>query len=60
MLAPSSIFTMRPRSGREGVDRIAALVDRLPAYWLEIDGELAAIPRRMDEILARAGARGMS
>jgi hypothetical protein len=58
ILAPSSILTLRPRSGREGLDRIARLVDRLPAYWLEIDGDLDEIPRRMDEILARIGRAG--
>jgi hypothetical protein len=57
MLAPSSIFTMRPRSGREGLERLAQLVERLPAYWLEIGGDLSEIPRRMDEILAHVAAR---
>jgi hypothetical protein len=49
---------MRPRSGREGLERIAQLVDRLPAYWLEIDRDLDEIPRRMDEILTRVDERG--
>jgi hypothetical protein len=58
ILAPSSIFTMRPRGGREGLERIARLVERLPAYWLDIGDDLSEIPRRIDEILARVGAAG--
>lgn len=51
MLAPSAVFAMRPRAGREGVERLAEIVRRLPAYWLEIGRDLDDIPRQMDAIL---------
>ena len=51
MLAPSSIFTMRPRSGREELERLAVMVERLPAHWIDIDDDLAAIARHVDAIL---------
>jgi hypothetical protein len=54
MLAPSSVFTMRPRSGRQGVERLAALAERLPAYWLDVNDDLAAIARHVAAILADA------
>jgi hypothetical protein len=56
-LLPSSIFTMRPRPDRAGAERLAAIVDHLPAFWLEIGVDLSAIPQRMDEILANVGPR---
>lgn len=56
VLIPSSIFEMHPRSGRAGVDRLAWLVEQVPAYWLEIGRDLSEIPRRIDEILAATGA----
>lgn len=55
MLAPSSIFALRPRGDRAGFARLAQLVDRVPAYWLEIGDDVAEIPARLDAILADVG-----
>jgi hypothetical protein len=56
VLVPSSVFAMHPRPGRDGIDRLARLVQQIPAYWLEIGDDLEEIPRRVDEILAAVGA----
>ncbi len=55
-VAPSSIFTMRPRSGREGVERLAALAAGLPAFWLDLGEDLRGIAHAIDTILAAAKA----
>lgn len=55
MLAPSAVFAMRPRAGREEVERLAEIAERVPAYWLELGRDLETIPRCMGEILAAAG-----
>jgi len=54
MLAPSTIVTMRPRGGRESFEQLVQLVERLPAYWLQIGSRLDDIPRCVSEILADA------
>lgn len=54
MLAPSAVFAMRPRAGPEGVERLAELARRVPAYWLEMGRDLDAIPAQVDAILAAA------
>jgi hypothetical protein len=43
---------MQPRIGREGIDRLADLVRRTPAYWLEIGSDVSGIPDAVDELLA--------
>jgi hypothetical protein len=55
VLVPSSVFSMHPRPGREGIDRLARLVLQIPAYWLEIGSDLDEIPRRVDDLLAAVG-----
>jgi len=51
MLAPSSVFAMRPRPSREGVERLADLVERLPAWWLELGPDLDAVPPLVARVL---------
>lgn len=50
-LVPSSVFTLRPRLGPEGVDRLAALAAEVPGYVLETGTDIEQIPLRLDEIL---------
>jgi len=52
MLLPSTIFTMRPRSGSEAVERLSEIVERVPAYWLDMGPDPARIPEAIDQILA--------
>jgi hypothetical protein len=56
MLAPSTVFAMRPRASRAGVERLFEFVQQLPAYWLEIGSDLDAIPDAIDRILADVSA----
>jgi hypothetical protein len=55
-LAPSSLIR-RAVDPRASLRRMARLVDRVPVYWLELDPELASIPRRVERMLAEAGLR---
>jgi hypothetical protein len=54
-LAPGSLI-MRPVAPGEAMRRMAQLVDRVPSFWLEVDGDLEAIPGRVESTLAQAGA----
>lgn len=56
-LVPSSVFEMHPRSGRAGVDRLARLVEEVPAYWLELGSDIAAIVSGVERILQLAARR---
>jgi hypothetical protein len=49
-LAPSSIL-LRPNSGAATLEKLTRLVDAVPCWWLELDGDLAAIAGRVDEVL---------
>lgn len=53
-LIPNSLFTPIPRPGARGFQRVARLVDQVPAYWLELGRDLTQIPRRVEELLAEA------
>ena len=57
-LAPSSLFLL-PYAGmsRDGFAKLNDLVNRLPAYWLELGEDLAEIPAVVDEILAQEMSR---
>jgi hypothetical protein len=55
-LAPSSLIR-RAVDPRASLRRMARLVDRVPVFWLELDPELASIPRRVERMLAEAGLR---
>jgi len=52
-LAPSSIVK-RAVPIRDCLRRMALLVERVPAYWLELGPDLAAIPRDVDRLLSEA------
>jgi hypothetical protein len=51
-LAPSSLL-MLPHATGAAFGRLADLVDRVPRYWLELGGDVHAIPPRVRELLAR-------
>jgi hypothetical protein len=53
-MAPTSVFELTPRVGAAGVERLAALVARLPTYRLELGERLPDIPRCLDELLTVA------
>ena len=50
-LAPSSLLAS-PQAHRDGLDDIAALVDAIPCYWLDLGGDPMEIPPLVDEILS--------
>lgn len=54
--APTSVFELTPRVGASGVQRLAALVSRLPAYRLELGADLGEIPHRLEALLDESGA----
>ena len=54
-MAPTSVFELTPRVGAAGVQRLAALVSRLPACWLELGEDLPEIPQRLEALLGEIG-----
>ncbi len=46
-----SLFTMVPGPDRRTVNRLARLIDRVPAYRLELGQDFAAIPHRIAELV---------
>jgi hypothetical protein len=50
-LGPSSLLK-RAVPARDALRRLAALVARVPSYWLDVDPRLDGIPRRVDALLA--------
>jgi hypothetical protein len=52
-MAPTSMFELTPRVGAQGFARLAALVTRVPTYWLELGEPLAEIPACIDDLLAK-------
>lgn len=55
-LAPGSLVK-RAVPPRATLRRMAQLVDRVPSYWLELDGELDRIAPRVERMLSEAGRR---
>jgi hypothetical protein len=55
-LGPSSLIR-RALPPRASLARMAALVERVPSYRLELDGDLAGIPARVESVLAQAEVR---
>jgi len=55
--AASTLHTVVPRPGREALQKIAELVERVPAYWILLGPDLGDVSRSIDRILARAGGR---
>ncbi len=58
--AASTLHTVVPRPGREALQKIADLVERVPAYWILLGPDLGDVSRSIDRILARAGGRDAS
>jgi hypothetical protein len=56
-LAPSSILLL-PHAGvsGDGFAKMARLLESVPVYWLELGRDLASIPARIEELLARGAA----
>lgn len=50
-LAPSSVLYL-PSAGPMSIERLGALVERVPSYRLELGGDMSQIPVRAKEILA--------
>jgi hypothetical protein len=44
LIAPTSLFMIPPKPGRDGFERLARLVQSVPTFWLEIGRNLEAIP----------------
>ena len=59
-IAPSSMLRALPRPKAHGLDRLAQLVDRVPAYWLEMGRDIDQIASQVQEILDRAPPAGES
>ena len=55
-LAPGSLVK-RAVPPRATLRRMAQLVDRVPSYWLELDGALDRIAPRVERMLSEAGRR---
>lgn len=55
-MAPTSVFELAPRVGASGFRRLAALAAEVPAYWLELGGDLRSIPGCIHDLLRRASA----
>jgi hypothetical protein len=53
--AASTLHTVVPRPGRAALEMMAALVARVPAYWLHLGPDLGDIPGGIGRILANAG-----
>lgn len=52
--AASTLHTVVPRPGREALELIADLVERVPAYWLLLGSDPQDIPPSVERILAEA------
>jgi len=46
-----------PRPGRDALEMMSALVERVPAYWLLLGPDLADIRPSVEQILSSACAR---
>jgi len=56
MLVQSSLLAWVPSPGRAGAEALATLVDRIPAYRLDLGRDLTEIAGRVQEILDRVAA----
>jgi hypothetical protein len=56
-LAPSTLRYVVPRPGREAMELMGRLVQRLPAYWLDMGRDLDQIPDRVREVVEEIRAR---
>jgi hypothetical protein len=54
--AASTLHTVVPRPGREALERMAELVERVPAYWLLLGPRLEDIGPSLQAVLSRAAA----
>lgn len=50
LIAPTSLFMIPPKPGRDGFEKLARLVESVPTFWLEIGRSLEAIPPRVNEL----------
>jgi hypothetical protein len=55
-LAPTSLFTPFG-TGARGFERLTRLVESVPAYWLDLGRDIAAIPDRLHDVLEEMGVR---
>lgn len=55
--AASTLHTVVPRPGREALQKIGALVERVPAYWLLLGPDLSDIAPSIDHILSITSSR---
>ena len=53
-LAPSSMLMIPYVAIAEGLRELSRLVERVPAYWLELGRDLSEIPQRVEDLLAHA------
>jgi hypothetical protein len=49
-LAPTSLLYL-PGAGPRSIDHLAGLVERTPAYWLDLGRDVSGIPRCVNELL---------
>jgi hypothetical protein len=56
--AASTLHTVVPRPGRAALEMMAALVARVPAYWLLLGPDLRDVPGGIERILASASGIG--
>jgi hypothetical protein len=52
-IVPTSLLHIVPRPGREGMDRLAALVNSADCFWLELGRDLTSIPEAVAGLLER-------
>jgi hypothetical protein len=55
-LAPSSMMMIPHAAIAAGLHELSRLVERVPAYWLDLGRNLSEIPRRVEDLLAQAAA----
>lgn len=53
-IAASTLHTVVPRPGRDALEMIGALVETVPAWWLELGSDLCDIPAAFARIAADA------
>jgi len=54
LLGPSSLLQIpNRRLGVRGFDKLAQLVEQVPAYWLDLGRDLDSIPRCVEELLSQ-------
>lgn len=58
-IASSTLHTVVPRPGREALETVSDLVERVPAYWLLLGSDPRDVPASIDRILADSGGDGL-